>query len=214
MQQPLTLCGNFEAESPLAQARSTSRAFAGAPNRARALPCLRRAIPSTLAPSASATVCRLPLSPVPAPWRAARTRSRWRLRSRKSPSGSGSGSSTNPPSTRRTVPRQGARAASALARRCRSSPRSKERYGLPVTTDVHEIEHCAARRGGRRHSADPGLPVPADRPPRRRRQDRPGGERQEGPVPRPLGHGERGAEDHRRRQSQGYGDGARRLLRL
>ena len=50
------------------------------------------------------------------------------------------------------------------------------------------------RRRGRRHPADPGLPVPADRPPRRRRQDRPGGERQEGPVPRALGHGERGAK--------------------
>ena len=71
-----------------------------------------------------------------------------------------------------------------------------------------------ARRAGRRRAADPGVPVPADRPADRRREDRQGRQRQEGPVPRALGHEERGREDHRRRQSQRAGDRARRLVRL
>ena len=71
-----------------------------------------------------------------------------------------------------------------------------------------------ARRGGGRRAADPGVPVPADRSAGRRRQDRPRRQRQEGPVPRALGHGERGAEAHRRRQPQRAGHRARRLVRL
>ena len=65
----------------------------------------------------------------------------------------------------------------------------KETFGLPVLTDVHENDQCAAVGRGGRHPADPGLPVPPDRPSGRCRQDRPGGQRQEGPVPRALGHG-------------------------
>ena len=61
----------------------------------------------------------------------------------------------------------------------------------------------AVRRGraSRRYAADPGVPVPADRPAARRRRDRPGRQRQEGPVPGALGHGQCGGEDHQRRQS-------------
>ena len=45
----------------------------------------------------------------------------------------------------------------------------------------------AGRRGGRR-AADPGLPLPPDRPARRGGQDRRRAARQEGPVPGALGH--------------------------
>ena len=90
----------------------------------------------------------------------------------------------------------------------------REKLGLPVLTDVHEPRQCArARRGGGR-AADPGLPVPADRPADRRGQDRPRRQREEGPVPRALGHGERGRQDHRQRQPQRARDRARRVLRL
>ena len=71
-----------------------------------------------------------------------------------------------------------------------------------------------AGRRSRRHSADPGVPVPADRPAGRRRKDRPRGQRQEGPVPRALGHGECRREDHGRRQPQCARHRARRLVRL
>ena len=39
----------------------------------------------------------------------------------------------------------------------------RERFGVPVLTDVHTAEQCApgGRGGGR--AADPGLPLPADR---------------------------------------------------
>ena len=71
-----------------------------------------------------------------------------------------------------------------------------------------------ARRRGRRRPADPGLPVPPDRPPRRGGQDRPGRQRQEGPVPGALGHGERRRQGHGRRQPERDGHRARRVLRL
>ena len=86
--------------------------------------------------------------------------------------------------------------------------------GVPVLTDVHEAEQCArVARGGRR-PADSSVPVPADRPARRRRQDRPRRQRQEGPVPGALGHEQRRREDDRRRQPQRAGDRARRVVRL
>ena len=96
--------------------------------------------------------------------------------------------------------RRRAPAASGSRSRCRSSPRSSEKLGLPVLTDMHEIAQCAPVAEVGRRAADPGLPVPSDRPPGRRRQDRRGRERQEGPVPRALGHGER------RRQADGAGN--------
>ena len=102
----------------------------------------------------------------------------------------------------------------ASTRRCRSSPRSARRCGVPVLTDVHEIEQCARVGAGGRRAADPGVPVPADRSAGRRREDRQGRQRQEGPVPRAVGHEERGRQDHRRRQPQRAGDRARRVVRL
>ena len=71
----------------------------------------------------------------------------------------------------------------------------------------------ARGRGGGR-AADPGLPVPADRPAGRRGQDRARRQGQEGPVPGALGHAQRGRQDHRQRQPQRAGDRARRLVRL
>ena len=77
----------------------------------------------------------------------------------------------------------------------------REKLGVPVLTDVHEPDQCAASRRGRRYSADPGLPLPADRPAGRRRQDRPRRQREEGAIPGAVGHGQCGGQDHRRRQS-------------
>ena len=57
------------------------------------------------------------------------------------------------------------------------------------------------RRGGRR-AADPGLPLPPDRPFGRGGAHRPRGQRQEGAVPRALGHEERGREARRRRRGR------------
>ena len=55
-------------------------------------------------------------------------------------------------------------------------------------------------RRGRRRPADSGLPVAPDRPPARRRPHRRGDQRQEGPVPRALGHAERRRQDRLDRQ--------------
>ena len=90
----------------------------------------------------------------------------------------------------------------------------REKLGVPVLTDVHEPEQCAAVGAGRRCPADTRFPVPADRPPRRGRKDRPRHQREEGPVPRAVGHGQRGGENHRRRQCRRARHRARRLVRL
>ena len=90
----------------------------------------------------------------------------------------------------------------------------RDTLGIPVLTDVHEIEQCA-----RVAEAVDVLQIPAFLCRQtdlliaagENRQDR---QRQEGPVPGALGHEERGGEDHRRRQPQRAGDRARRLVRL
>ncbi len=72
---------------------------------------------------------------------------------------------------------------------------------------------CGRRRSGR-HPADPGVPVAPDRSSgcgRAHRQDR---QRQEGPVPRAVGHEERRRQGDRRRQRECDGHRARRLVRL
>ena len=46
----------------------------------------------------------------------------------------------------------------------------REKLGVPVLTDVHEPEQCAADRRSGRYFANPGVPVPADRSAGRRRQ--------------------------------------------
>ena len=90
----------------------------------------------------------------------------------------------------------------------------RDKLGVPVLTDVHEPDQCAAVAEVVDISADPGVSLPADRPVGRRRQDRPRRQREEGPIPCAVGHGQCGGEDHRRRQSERAGDRARRLLRL
>ena len=86
--------------------------------------------------------------------------------------------------------------------------------GIPVVTDVHDVEQCA-----RLAEVVDVLQIPAflcrqTDLVRGRGQDRPPRQGQEGPVPRPLGHAERGRQGHRQRQPQRAGDGARRLVRL
>ena len=90
----------------------------------------------------------------------------------------------------------------------------RKEFGLPILTDVHTAEQCAIVA---RHvdilqipaflSRQTDLLIAAAR-------DRQGRQRQEGPVPGPLGHEERRRQDHRVRQPQCAGDRARRLVRL
>ena len=110
--------------------------------------------------------------------------------------------------------RRRAPAASASARRLPIFAEIKEQLGLPVLTDVHEIEQCAAVA-----EVVDILQIPAFLCRQTdllvaAAQDRPGRQRQEGPVPGALGHGERRRQGHRRRQPQRDADRARRLLRL
>ena len=86
-----------------------------------------------------------------------------------------------------------ASAASASTARSPCSPRSARHWVCPSSPTCTRRSSARAGRGGRR-AADPGLPLPADRSPHRRRQDRPRGQGQEGPVPGALGHEERGAK--------------------
>jgi 2-dehydro-3-deoxyphosphooctonate aldolase (KDO 8-P synthase) len=81
----------------------------------------------------------------------------------------------------------------------------------------HRRPHRGAMRHrgrGRRHPADPGLSVPPDRSADRCGQDRQGHQRQEGPVPGPMGHEERARQGHRERQCQCAADRTWRVLRL
>ena len=90
----------------------------------------------------------------------------------------------------------------------------RESLGLPVVTDVHEAEQCARRRASGGRAADPGVPVPPDRPADRGGQNGPRGEGQEGAVPGALGHEERGRQGHGQRQPQRAAHRARRVVRL
>ena len=74
----------------------------------------------------------------------------------------------------------------------------------------------AGRRGGRGRgrAAGPGLPLPADRPVGRGRQDGQGRERQEGAVPLSRQHACRCGQDHRVRRAGRAAYGARRDVRL
>ena len=63
--------------------------------------------------------------------------------------------------------------------------------GLPGP-DRHPSAGAVRPGGGSgRRAPDPRFPVPPDRPAAGRRRNRPGDQRQEGPVPGPLGHEER-----------------------
>ena len=79
--------------------------------------------------------------------------------------------------------------------------RSSSAPGLPVTTDVHESPAGRRRRPRcatccRSRRSWPGRPTCCWRP----AADRPGGQRQEGPVHGPVGHGQRRREAGRGRQ--------------
>ena len=128
--------------------------------------------------------------------------SRWRRRSRRSRSGSASGSSTRPRSTRRTAPAPGSARGIGLDEALPIFAEIRATLGLPVLTDVHEHEQCA-----RAAEAVDVLQIPAFLCRQTdllvaAAQHRQGRQRQEGPVPRPLGHDERRRQDHRRRQSR------------
>jgi hypothetical protein len=112
----------------------------------------------------------------------------------------------------------------------RTSSKSARGMGLdqalPIFADIRDSLGVAGadrrardravrpRRAGRRCAADPGVPLPPDRPAGRCRKNRQDRQRQEGPVPGALGHEERGGENHRCRKPQRAGDRARRLVRL
>ncbi len=72
--------------------------------------------------------------------------------------------------------------------------------------DAHRRARALAVRAccrGLRRAADPGLPLPPDRPGRRRGAHRPGGQRQEGPVPRSRRHAAGGRQGALRRATTG-----------
>ena len=193
MQQPRTLCGNFEAKSPLAQARSASCAFAGAPNRARALPMSQASDTVDLGTVRFGN--RLPLALIAGPCAMESRAHALEMAAALKEIAERLGIGLVYKSSFDKANRTSAGSARGIGiERGAADLRRGEGALRPAGDDRRARDRALRRRrGGRRHPADPGLPVPADRPPRRRRQDRPGGERQEGPVPRPLGHGERGA---------------------
>ena len=112
------------------------------------------------------------------------------------------------PHLRQDGPRHGAEGGPAGLRR---DPRIA-RPAHPHRRSRRAPVRARGRGGGR--DPDSRLPLPPDRPPDRRRPHGPRDQCEEGPVPRPLGHEERGRQDHRGRQSQRDGLRARRLLRL
>jgi 2-dehydro-3-deoxyphosphooctonate aldolase (KDO 8-P synthase) len=69
----------------------------------------------------------------------------------------------------------------------------RREVGVPVVTDIHEPSQAGPVAEVVDLLADPGVPVPSDRPARRRRAHGQAGEREEGPVPRAGRHGARRA---------------------
>ena len=127
---------------------------------------------------------------------------------------SASASSTRPASTRRTAPARRAARGLGMDKSLPILAELRETFGVPVLTDVHAPEQCAPVA-----EAVDVLQIPAflcrqTDLLRRRRQDRPRDQRQEGPVPGALGHEERRRQVPRRRQRQRPAVRARRQLRL
>ena len=76
------------------------------------------------------------------------------------------------------------------ARRRARGPRAGPRGDRPAAAHRRARSRPGGRRGrGRRRAADPGVPVPPDRPAGRRRQVGPAGEREEGAVDGTRGDG-------------------------
>ena len=171
-----------------------------------------RASPSAV--SRWRTTRRSPCSPAPARWRAARTRWRWRAALKEAAAKLGFGlvykSSFDKANRTSLSGKRGIGLEASLP----IFAEIRETLGLPIVTDVHDAAQCALLAPYRRRAADPGVPVPADRPSHRRRQDRPRRQGEEGAVPRALGHEERRHQDRRLRQSQRAADRARLLVRL
>ena len=92
-------------------------------------------------------------------------------------------SSSRRPSTRPTARRSRSFRGPGLDAGLRALADVKARTGLPILTDIHEPAQAAPAARGRRRAADPGVPVPADRPARGRGAHRQGRQHQEGPVP-------------------------------
>ena len=102
-------------------------------------------------------------------------------------------SSSKHRSIKPTAPASTPIAARACARACAFSPGVKAR-GLP---DPHRYSRARAGRSrgrSRGHSADPGVPLPPDRPAGRRRPHRPDRQHQEGPVRGAARYPPRGGE--------------------
>ena len=90
----------------------------------------------------------------------------------------------------------------------------KARYGVPILTDIHEPSQAAAAADVADVLQIPAFLCAADRPARRRREDRARRQHQEGPVPGARRRQARGREGRRRRQPARARDRARHQLRL
>jgi 2-dehydro-3-deoxyphosphooctonate aldolase (KDO 8-P synthase) len=62
----------------------------------------------------------------------------------------------------------------------------KSKTGLAILTDIHEPSHAGSGGRGCRRAADSRVSLSSDRSPRRSRENRQDGERQERPVPAPA----------------------------
>ena len=91
------------------------------------------------------------------------------------------------------VPRAGDRGGAA-----RSSPGSSARRAFRSSPTSTSPRSARAAARGRRHPPDPRVPLPADGPAAGGGGDRARGQREEGAVPRPLGH-----EEHRGEAARG-----------
>ena len=84
----------------------------------------------------------------------------------------------------------------------------------PVLTDIHETWQVKPAAEAAAYPADPGFPVPADRPAGGGGQERAGGEHQARAIHGAGGHGVRSGEGELGREFTGDADRARGKLRL
>ena len=68
----------------------------------------------------------------------------------------------------------------------------KKKFGIPVLTDIHEIEEVKARLQGSRCASNPGLSFPANQPSFGSGQARKSGQCEEGAIHGALGNGQCG----------------------
>ena len=96
-------------------------------------------------------------------------RSRWRRRSRRSPRGSASALVYKTSFDKANRTSAGSARGIGLDEALPIFAEIRANLGLPVLTDVHESEQCAAAAEAVDVLQNPGLPVPPDRPSGRRR---------------------------------------------